>query len=52
MADFIGKILAFVALLAFLGVLMWHVPMIDLGAVVVITLALVAWDFFAPRDRT
>lgn len=52
MADIIGKILAFAALLAFLGVLVWHVPRLDLGAVIVATLALTGWDFFARRTRT
>ncbi len=42
-------ILAFLALAAFLGVLVVWVPRLDLGAVVAVTLGLAAWDFFADR---
>jgi hypothetical protein len=51
----IDRLLGFVAfavLAAFLGILMWYVPRLDLGAVIVITLLFVAWDFFASHgDR-
>jgi hypothetical protein len=41
--------LAFATLAAFLAVLIWYVPRLDLGAVIAVTIALVAWDFFAPQ---
>lgn len=43
--DRILPIAAFLILAAFLGVLVWFVPRLDLGAVVAITLALTGWDF-------
>ena len=43
------KLLAFAVLAAFLGILVWHVPRLDLGGVVLVTAALVAWDFFGRR---
>ena len=44
--------LAFLVLAAFLGILVWKVPRLDLGAVVLITLAFVFYDFFlADRPR-
>lgn len=52
MSDLISKLLSFLALVIFLGILIWNVPRIDLGGVILLTVALVAWDFFAPsRDR-
>lgn len=51
MPDIPLKLLAFAALVVFLGVLLWHVPRLDLGAVVGATVLLVAWDFFAPRRQ-
>lgn len=48
MSDLIPKILAFAALAIFLGILIWHVPRIDLGAVLLLSVCLAAWDFFAP----
>lgn len=51
MSDLIAKLLSFAALVIFLGILLWHVPRFDLGAVLVLSVALAAWDFFAsPRD--
>lgn len=35
---------AFALMLAFLGILLWHVPRLDLIAVVAITVALAGWD--------
>ncbi len=35
---------AFALLLAFLGILVWHVPRLDLIAVVTFTVALAGWD--------
>lgn len=48
MSDLIPKLLSFAALSIFLGILVWHVPRTDLGGVILVTVALVAWDFFAP----
>jgi len=46
MTDRLMALLAFLILAGFLAILIWFVPRLDLGAVVAITLALVAWDFF------
>lgn len=35
---------AYVVLVTFLGVLVWHVPRLDLGAVVAVVLAIAAYD--------
>ena len=48
MSDLIPKVLAFAALDVFLGILLWHVPRIDLGAVLLLSVGLAAWDCFAP----
>jgi len=52
--DRIMALAAFLTLAAFLGILLWFVPRLDLGGVVAATLLLVAWDFFTatrgPRD--
>ncbi len=52
--DRMMALVAFLMLAAFLGILMWFVPRLDLGGVIVITLLLVAWDFLTatrgPRD--
>lgn len=37
-------LIAFAIMLAFLAILMWHVPRLDLGAVVAITVVLATWD--------
>lgn len=37
-------LLAFGLLLAFLAILMWHVPRLDLAGVVALTVALAGWD--------
>jgi len=44
--NLILKLLAFLVLALFLGVLIWKVPRFDLGAVIAITLLLAARDFF------
>ena len=50
--DFIPKLLSFASLALFLGILLWHVPRLDLAAVLLLSVGLAAWDFFAPnRDR-
>ena len=52
MFDFISKLLAFAALIVFLGILLWHVPRLDLAGVTALTVLLVAWDFFAPGRQS
>ena len=55
MTDRLLAILAFALLALFLGILVWYVPKIDLAAFCLVTLALVAYDFFlsgAARPRT
>lgn len=49
MMDRLLCIVAFAVLVAFVGVLLWHVPRYDLGGVALATLALAAWDFFGKR---
>lgn len=48
MSDLIPKFLSFAALVVFLGILLWHVPRLDLATVLLLTVGLAAWDFFAP----
>jgi hypothetical protein len=47
MIDRIMALIAVVTLAAFLGVLVWKVPRVDLAAVIAITLGLAVWDFLA-----
>jgi hypothetical protein len=51
MTDRLMALFAFLVLAGFLGILVWYVPRVDLGAFVVITLLFVAYDFFGDRDR-
>ena len=55
MSDRLMQIVAVLAVAGFLGIVLMHVPRLDLGAVIVITLAAMVYDFFlAPssgRDR-
>ncbi|WP_343082312.1 hypothetical protein [Ostreiculturibacter nitratireducens] len=51
MTDRLMSIFAFAILTAFLGILVWKVPRLDLGAVIAVTVALVAWDFFGPKRK-
>ena len=44
-------VLAFAVLCGFLGILVWKVPRLDLGAVVGVVLALAAWDLFVHERR-
>lgn len=45
--------LAFAILTGFLGILLYYVPRIDLGVVIVVTVLLVAWDFLtATRGKS
>ena len=51
MTDRIMAIMAFATLAAFLGILVWYVPRLDLGTAVAATLVLVAWDFFVKEKH-
>jgi hypothetical protein len=44
--DQLMRLAAFAALVAFLGILVYWVPRIDLTAVILVTLALAAYDLF------
>lgn len=50
MTDTIIKLLAFALLVAFLGILLWWVPRVDLGVVLGITVVLAGIDFFWKRS--
>jgi hypothetical protein len=43
--------LAFLVLCAFLGILLWYVPRLDLGLVIGATLLLTAYDLFVHERR-
>jgi hypothetical protein len=50
--DLSMRIFAYAVVVVFLGILLWYVPRIDLGAVIVLTLALAGYDFFGrPRPK-
>jgi hypothetical protein len=51
MSDAVMRLAAFVLLAAFLGVLIWHVPRLDLGAVILITLGCAGYDLFVVARR-
>jgi hypothetical protein len=44
-------LLAFAVLAAFLGILVWYVPRLDLAAVVGATVLFVAYDFFVAKQH-
>jgi hypothetical protein len=47
-------VIAFLVLVAFLAILLIHVPRLDLGAVIALTVILAGWDLFTThrsRDR-
>jgi hypothetical protein len=46
MTNTIIKLLAFAILVGFLGILMYRVPRLDLGAVITLTVILAAIDLF------
>ncbi|EYD72697.1 hypothetical protein [Limimaricola hongkongensis] len=46
MLNRIMTIVALAVFLGFLGILVWHIPRFDLGAVLAVTVALVLWDVF------
>jgi hypothetical protein len=43
-------ILAFLFLVAFLGILLWRVPRFDLGGVIAFTLLLAGYDIFSTNN--
>ncbi|WP_202909531.1 hypothetical protein [Alkalilacustris brevis] len=47
MSDRVLAFFAFLLLVAFLGILAWELPRLDLGGVIAITLALAGWDFLS-----
>jgi hypothetical protein len=49
MLDRVLAALAFASVAAFLGILLWHVPRLDLGAVIGITLLLAGYDLFVAK---
>lgn len=51
MIDRILALVAIATLAAFLGVLVWKVPRVDLGAVIAITMGLAIWDFMTNAGR-
>lgn len=51
MTDRFLAIAAYLTLLAFLGILVWHVPQLDLGLVVLATLILAGIDTFQVMRR-
>ncbi|MEX0956589.1 MAG: hypothetical protein WDZ83_15435 [Rhizobiaceae bacterium] len=51
MTDRIMALVAAATLAAFLGILVWKVPRVDLATVIAITLALAIWDFMTSAGR-
>jgi hypothetical protein len=52
MSDRLMQTAAFLVVAGFLGIVLWHVPRLDLAAVIVLTLVGIAYDFFgAPVSR-
>jgi hypothetical protein len=45
------RLFAFAALTVFLGILVYRVPRLDLGTLVLVTLLFCAYDFFAAERR-
>ncbi|MFN3293429.1 MAG: hypothetical protein ACK4S2_12415 [Gemmobacter sp.] len=42
--DKLVAVVAYLILLAFLGILLWHVPRLDLTLVIGLTVVLAGWD--------
>ena len=51
MSDAIMRLLAYALLVGFLGILVWHVPRLDLGGVVLVTLICAGYDLFVVSRR-
>ena len=52
MIELLMRILAFLVLLGFVAILVYRLGRADIGVVVGLTVALVAWDFFGPKKKT
>jgi hypothetical protein len=50
MSDRIIALFAFIALCAFVGILVFELQRLDITAVAVVTLALAGWDMLRSRD--
>jgi hypothetical protein len=51
MTNRLMALFAFALLTAFLGILVWHVPRLDLAAVCLVTLSFAAYDFVLSNGR-
>ncbi|HUG60285.1 MAG TPA: hypothetical protein VMP03_00470 [Methylomirabilota bacterium] len=51
MVDRIMTYVAFAVFCGFLGILVWNVPLLDLGVVVLLTILLAAYDLFVHRSK-
>jgi hypothetical protein len=51
MTDAVMRLAAFALLAGFLGILVWYVPRLDLGGVVLLTLACAGYDLFVVSRR-
>ncbi len=50
MTDRLMQIAAFLTVAGFVGIVLWHVPRLDLATVIAITLAGIVYDFFLSPD--
>ena len=51
MTDRLMALFAYAALALFLGILVWHVPRLDLAAVCLVTLLFAGFDFLGGARR-
>jgi hypothetical protein len=51
MTDRLMALFAYAVLALFLGILVWHVPRLDLGAVCLVTLLFAGFDFLGGARR-
>ncbi len=51
MPDIVLKVVAFAVVTVFVVTIPFYVPRLDLGIVTAVTVALIAWDFFAGPRR-
>ncbi len=49
MSDRLMQLAAFLTVAGFLGVVLYYVPRLDLGAVIIITLVGIGYDFLGSR---
>ncbi|SDE40578.1 hypothetical protein [Limimaricola pyoseonensis] len=50
MTNRILSLVALAFLLGFAGIMLWHIPRLDIGAVIGVTLALVIWDLITTKQ--